>query len=44
MWELSPAGLTPSEHGELILAPDAPAPHGPKVDYVPGFDLLGRDG
>lgn len=44
VWELSPAGLTPSEHGELILAPDAAAPRGPKVDYVPGFDLLGRDG
>lgn len=42
VWELSPAGLTPSEHGELILAPDAP--RGPRVDYVPGFDLLGRNG
>ncbi|MFJ9574508.1 hypothetical protein [Streptomyces bacillaris] len=44
VWELSPAGLTPSEHGELILAPNTPAPRGPKVDYVPGFDLLGRSG
>lgn len=43
VWDLSPAGLTPSDHGELILAPDTP-PGGPKADYVPGFDLLGRDG
>jgi hypothetical protein len=44
VWELSPAGLRPSDHGELILAPDTPALQGPKVDYVPGFDLLGRKG
>ncbi|MGA5819822.1 hypothetical protein ACPC54_18420 [Kitasatospora sp. NPDC094028] len=39
VWELSPAGLVPSEHGELILAPNAPHPDHPKTEYLPGFTL-----
>ncbi|MFD8316154.1 hypothetical protein [Kitasatospora purpeofusca] len=41
VWELSPAGLVPSEHGELILAPDGPR-SGPKAEYLPGFALTRR--
>jgi hypothetical protein len=39
VWELSSAGLVPSEHGELILAPNTPRPDRAKAEYLPGFAL-----